>query len=890
MKIFLLKAYFVSFLALAAFSAKAAETVIEAESGEMVGTAKVVNSTLCSGGRKVGGMGGPSGNGGVKFSVPVSKAGKYKLQLYYLAGEIRNFKITANQDAGVTVSCPVSGSWDTPGVISTEMDLISGINTLLIDNPENYAPDLDLLIISPVDETTASPDIHSFSMGKWKISIDQATGKTDLYCNEIPIILKSQIAFKDSAEIIFSENLQGRTIVESALNDLFGTGRQIQISAKTSDEKILVKHSYYLYSGNNYVLTDFSIESTEELSTNYMAPVYSTSETDILPNGTNKSLWVPFDNDHWVRYSTLDFGVPLSGYEVGAFINDETGKGVVIGSIEHDVWKTGIRATTSNGNTLSRIEAFGGVTSNQTRDNLPHGQVKNTTVKSPKMMIGFFDDWRRGMETYADVNEILAPKLPWAKGKPFGWNSWGAIQTNLSYTNATEVSEYFYDNLQNNNFSNDSTVYIGLDSYWTNISYSDMFKFVKGCKSRNQNAGIYWTPFVDWSNDPNRPVEGASGYYYRDIYLYANGKTQQIAGANAIDPTHPAAKLRANLYLKRFIDQGFTFLKLDFMTHGALESDAHYDPKVTTGIQAYNQGLKYIVDYLDGRMFINFSISPLFPTQYAHSRRIACDAYSSMNDTEYTLNSLTYGWWLDHLYNYNDGDNVVLNGVTTGENRARATSSVITGIFIVGDDFSNSGYPSAKTRAQTFLTNAEVNRIARISKAFYPVKTADGSKAADMFMQQVQDTTYLAIYNYDTKSAAKEIFFEQIGLKAGSDYIAHELWSGTKEQLSGSWTVTVPRRDVSLFKIYNGELTSSAKPLNNAGILFYPNPCRNELYFNATTGEDYTITVSNIMGQPVKVFESSGKILQVGDLKGGIYFFTAVGKNGEHFTCKIMKE
>jgi alpha-galactosidase len=891
MKIFLFRAYLLVILVLFSFSLKAAETVIEAEAGVRIGSATIVNSSLCSGGRKVGNLGGSANNGGVKFSFSVSEAGKHWLQLYYLAGESRNFKITVNQGASITVNCPSTGSWDIPGIVSVDIDLTSGLNMILINNGDANAPDLDFITIGSTDNGgSVQPDIRSFSLNKWKIDIDQLTGKSDFFYNGNPLISKAQLAFKESSNLYFSENLKERSVTESPLEDLFGTGKQIQISAKTADGKIQIRQNFYLYTGKDYILTDFTIESAEVLSSNYMAPVYSTSSTAILPSGDNKSLWVPFDNDKWVRYSSLNFGIPVSGYEVCALFNNDTRKGLIVGSVEHDTWKTGIRATTATTNILTRLEVFAGVTSNETRDVLPHGQVKNTTIKSPRMMIGYFDDWRRGMETYGDANAILAPRLSWTKGKPFGWNSWGAIQTHLSLTNATEVSQYFYDNLQNHNFSNDSTVYIGLDSYWDNIAYSDLFRFVRDCKTRKQNVGIYWTPFVDWGKDPNRTVEGAPGVLYKDIYLYANGKPQEIAGAYAIDPTHPASKLRANLFLKRFIDQGFTFLKLDFMTHGSLESDSHYDPTVFTGIQAYNQGLKYIVDYLKERMFINFSISPLFPTQYGHSRRIACDAYSSITDTEYTLNSLTYGWWLDHAYTYNDGDNVVLNGVSLGENRARVTSSVITGIFIVGDDYSSTGYGSAKTKAQTFLTNAEVNRIARLSKAFYPVKASNGSTAADMFMQQVADTTYLAVYNYDSKTATKDVLFDQLGLQSGSDYIFHELWNDTKEQHSGSWSANVPKRDVMLFKIYKGTLTSTGKSIKQTGLFFYPNPCKDELYFNHSSDTDFTLTAYNIVGQPVKVFNSSNKILYVGDLKNGLYLFSAVGKNGEHFIQKIMKE
>jgi hypothetical protein len=92
-----------------------------------------------------------------------------------------------------------------------------------------------------------------------------------------------------------------------------------------------------------------------------------------------------------------------------------------------------------------------------------------------------------------------------------------------------------------------------------------------------------------------------------------------------------------------------------------------------------------------------------------------------------------------------------------------------------------------------------------------------------------------------------------------------------------------------LFKIYKGTLTSIGETIKQTPY-FYPNPCNNDLYFNHPSGTDFTLTAYNMVGQPVKVFNSSSKALYVGDLKPGLYLFSAVGKNGEHFTRKIMKE
>jgi len=104
---------------------------------------------------------------------------------------------------------------------------------------------------------------------------------------------------------------------------------------------------------------------------------------------------------------------------------------------------------------------------------------------------------------------------------------------------------------------------------------------------------------------------------------------------------------------------------------------------VTTGIQAYNQGMQHVLSQINGRMFISESIAPLFPYQYAHSRRIACDAQTSrIGDTEYTMNSVSYGWWLDNLYQFNDPDIMVFaNGTDSNEAQSRLISGAVTGVF-----------------------------------------------------------------------------------------------------------------------------------------------------------------------------------------------------------------
>lgn len=93
------------------------------------------------------------------------------------------------------------------------------------------------------------------------------------------------------------------------------------------------------------------------------------------------------------------------------------------------------------------------------------------------------------------------------------------------------------------------------------------------CKANGQIAGVYWTPFTDWAKNPEREIKEIPGYKYKDVYLYANGKPQELDGAYAVDPTHPAIEAMMKRTSELFHRAGFEYVKMDFMTHGAMEAD-----------------------------------------------------------------------------------------------------------------------------------------------------------------------------------------------------------------------------------------------------------------------------------------------------------------------------
>lgn len=672
---------------------------------------------------------------------------------------------------------------------------------------------------------------YNIKESQWTIKYNTESGTVSLFHQSHPILQEVYARVKIGNDTLESKNYNLVAIKKNSIQDKLGKGNKYIFEYKAKNKPQL-KHCFYNYSSYpNCILTELIIENKEQIETNYITPLYSIKEQSFLPNdNSNRVVRVPFDNDNFVSYLCSPFPTPNISFEVSCFFNGKSRQGLVIGSVEHNIWKTGVLSHGNNKsfNTLEKLECYGGITHELTRDinkqedkpSCEHGKIKGTLIKSPKILIGYHTDWRKGMEEYATINSKITPPRQWNKEVPFGWNSWGAMANHVNYTGVTDVSDFIKNDLQPKGFENNSTTYIGLDSFWDNFSDDELKEFVLHCNANNQKAGIYWCPFSDWFGNPNSEVEGTNGKYkYKDIYLYANNKPRKIESL-AVDPTHPGTKQRIDYYISRFKELGFSYIKLDFINNGALEADSFYNPNVTTGIQAYNEGMDYLSKACDD-LFMALSIAPIFPSQYGTSRRISCDTWGAMNEkpwgsTGYMLNSLSFGWWIDRLYPFNDADHILLynpeeaNDYKEGANRARVTSAVITGIYMLGDNFSLKGnYPGnleARKRAIKVTTNPDINAIARLGHSFYPIEgyiIEQPHLSEKLFMCETEECTYVVIFNFDsTNNLSGKINLDRINLKKKSIINTTELWTGKKGIINNDALLyDVSPQDVQVYKI-----------------------------------------------------------------------------------------
>jgi hypothetical protein len=601
---------------------------------------------------------------------------------------------------------------------------------------------------------------------------------------------------------------------------------------------------FFTFDQSNSFLIRLEMDGTN-LSGNWLGPVVvdATGGVDIGSYGDDRALFVPFDNDHFIQYNAMSINSSDVSYEVGAFYDNVSRAGLVVGSVTHDTWKSGVYWSGS-GNKLNSMNVYGGaVSSSVTWDVMPHGSVYGNSISSPTMFVGYGPDWRRTMESFADENAAMVPRLAWNGGVPFGWNSWGVIQKNINYTDATNAAGFIYNNLQPTNFSNNGTVYVNLDSYWDNLSSSDLQSFVNYCHAHGQKCGLYLAPFT-WfgaaTNASNTTMQGSGYTYSQAILKTTNGAFEINDGGLALDPTHPGTLLRISYYFNIFLTDGIDYLKLDFLTHGALEG-VHFNTNITTGIQAYNSGMQYMNSQLGGQLFLSESIAPLFPYQYGHSRRIACDAEASaIGNTEYTLNSVSYGWWLDRLYNFNDPDIMVFAGPTTNENQARAISAAITGLFLDGDSFLNA---ASDQSASSSLTNAGIDAVARLGRTFVATEGNTGTNAATVFTSQTNGISYLAVFNYSATPGVTNIDLTRAGIPPAP--AAADLWNGSVVPVTNQiLTVALNAKQGRLFEFLNPPVLQTPQiktnGMNNGSIFSFNLAANAGFNYNIQSSVDLT--------------------------------------------------
>ena len=256
---------------------------------------------------------------------------------------------------------------------------------------------------------------------------------------------------------------------------------------------------------------------------------------------------------------------------------------------------------------------------------------------------------RDGLETFADYCAAKRPALAWEQPVPFGWNSFSGLGlTTLEGWEAAADLLYSLPDFGDT----EGVTYANLDATF-GLDAEKKAALVKKFHDRGQKCGTYGGPFLYHRLFSNRQVPGSDIPLSDLILKDARGNAlPTIDGTTPLDCTHPAWETYARTIVRNAAAEGFDYLKIDFLAHGAVEG-CHHNPEIRTGRQAYTYGMRIITDELSRAghpIFLSLSIAPLFPHGYGHARRRWRDAFGHTEDVRYILNALNFGWWTNRTF------------------------------------------------------------------------------------------------------------------------------------------------------------------------------------------------------------------------------------------------
>ncbi len=688
-------------------------------------------------------------------------------------------------------------------------------------------------INASAQKITKYDDSLVVSEGQASVAVNYKTGRLNYHFGN-GVVLNNTIAYVDelSSGYLASPACRIHQASANEFDNDGGKGIRLVIRHSGNTPGITLIQQVLLYQDHPYILTNLSAVkgdgTDEQIETRDICALAVLPQEDgklFQPGEEPRFLDVPFDNDNWshILERKWDSGKPVFtgiSYEFASTYDNAKLSGLVMGSLSHDFWKTGIvyRAAKQSGEIDSLKIYDGAATADNpalppdyggndgTHDHTLHGTMKGGTVNSSIIFL-CAGDVRKAFVEYGNANVMLNGRQTWSGNAPVYWNSFG-VEGVLGYEgkmmpkDLVKIPE-FIQTLDN--FNKYSKPVISIDSYDQSIYTTSLLaSFGKYIEKKNQQLGFYFIPFAKWAwknNTENTKLEGTD-YNLSDVVL-RDSNNQPIWfkdgdwGCLALDPTHPAVRQFVIYNLKQVKAIGAKFIKIDFLTAGALESTRRYDHNIRTGLQAYNYGMKMLKSLADSILgkdiFITEAISPMFPSQYAHTRFISTDVYSHLRDdepgfphygsTEGSLANGSHLWWVQGtLWPYTNLDVSIMKNFEKnpdlGEKEVRARLFAMMSMGSILGDGSDYRDKLAADRAKIYLDNKNICAFFASPKAFTPLKFADGETLDQQIAFYLPGTeTLLSLFNFDNKKQFDQTWRRaDLGLGDG-DYVIKDFLS-----------------------------------------------------------------------------------------------------------------
>lgn len=713
-----------------------------------------------------------------------------------------------------------------------------------------------VIIAQNVQQYRDSAVLHTTTC---RITLNKVSGTISYRFANGTALLNTTALFKDKIKgAVAGTGFARHSVSLKALGNKTGKGHQVIFKHEGGITGLTLTQELRICKDRPGLLLTAALQSVggAVLESNYSSPLAVLPETKgavFIPGNAPRVLDVPFDNDNWVKILSTGWEQPHppsgTSYEFISLYDQEQLSGFVMGAVDHDFWKTGIRygASASKGQ-LDSLVIFGGASTpdnsalpaeyggyDGTHDVVAHGSMKGARIVSPLVFMDAAPERATAFENYAHANVRLNGSLHWEQPAPFYWNSFG-VEGVLGYEkrmlppDVPKIVDYL---AALPNFSRPHSTVLSIDSYDQGIYTKEVLRSIGNyAQQHQQQLGFYFIPFAvwTWKSSVETGKLQYTGTPIKEVTLKDNdGKTIVYKngdfGAFPLDPTHPATRLRIIGELQKAKAINAKFLKIDFLSAGALESTTRFDPEVHTGMQAYNNGMKMLKSLIDSILgpdiFITQAISPLFPYQYAHTRFLSTDIYSHLRDdlpgfphygsTASSMISASHlGWTQGTLWPYTNMDVVVMKNfqknadIPEQDVRTRLISMITMGSILGdGSDFRDS---TAAARGRTYLNNASLCRFFSHPRAFRPLKIADGlSQDQQLSFYLPGDTLLISTLNFSLHRDFNTVFSRKQMRLQNRDYKVADFFTGqtiaTWKREQETFPVNTSARNAQLFQI-----------------------------------------------------------------------------------------
>ncbi len=638
-------------------------------------------------------------------------------------------------------------------------------------------------------------NIVTASNGVYTLTYDLSTGRGSLAYGSTTVInnFYSNFRLNGSGTRINSYDAGTRTAtwVQLPANDGYGSSGWRLTFTCTLNSGYTLRTYINVYDNNRFILADMDVSKTASMTIDLMESV-AADNLNIGNFTDERILTTPYTNN-------TDFGVcPVNNF--GTFdgtsywvcsVFDNAGyAGFVAGAATTPNWKSSQKlaaASTANGPlTGFAVQNYGGTQA-------------GTTVASDRFFLGYYTDYRTGMEEYGAKYAVGEAPMAWSGAMPVGFNNYYSLRCADTLDEMKNIVDYIYNNMRGVGYN-----YVNLDA--TALTSAERSAFAAYCHNKSLKAGAYACPFTIWGAYLDDPVPGTS-YRQRDAVLRdsAGNMVSWYLGSDVyvLDATSPAGQACLTVGTQSLINEGFDFLKIDFIDYG-MQEGVHYD-NTKNGIQSFRIGMSLIKQTVlnAGRpIFISESIAPLLPNGYAHARRSGCDTEIGVNVysgyERQSLNSIASWFTNGTIWKYNDPDMTMVENRAGSEYWMNAMNANQARLLIshcaTGGGFwlTSENLPLVPDdRMSQILLNNSVLNVAKLGKAARPVKMTNF-----LWLNEALPTvTYMTDTNGDkivtatnwskTASASVDVNWADIGLNSGTSYYVIDLF---KNEKLGSFT------------------------------------------------------------------------------------------------------